>query len=644
MAQCGVFRDMGLNRILLGVHSSFSSLPLPSVYGSIFGMMSIMSALYHGKGASLEVPLACALMEALVHNSMDVALTERYLSMRQAAVKTQSYPVSQSELTQLVDPFFCQYMCSDSRHIYVVCPGHANHQERLLDALNLDPQRLGIQPVSVYTSSEQGIGSMNQSPKHARILRDALTLRFVTQSSTTWHTLLTSVGVPVSVVRTFDEWKMSPHSHDSGLIRQTSEGVFTPGPLVWTSSAVPCDESNGCPEPPAAADEGSCRGPLHGIRVADMTNVIAGPTCGCMLGRLGATVIKIDPVVPAYAPDVTVVYGVHANENKKSVLLDAFEPTDRTALEHIVRSCDVLLLNRTADSAARLRLNDDQVRRINPNIVILRFDAWSGPHARGPLMDVVGYDDTVQAGTGIMARFGGGLDTAEEHAHVGTLDVVSGVAAAAAVVFGLYRRKVFKEATTVKTSLAAVSNFVQYMFFVHPERDVVWTPCQTRRVCRGTGPLNACYDTTDGSVIISTRRCADARLEMHVCNTLGVSCVDMIVVAVSLMTTAEVIRLLHDPPVVFAARLSSFSELRKAYSSYTSSPGTFHFSTYDRHSIGSSVCMFSPVAVRCSVPGWYRTYLEAPHYGQHTQEIMEALLRNGKPWNRRRRWSDTYLP
>jgi crotonobetainyl-CoA:carnitine CoA-transferase CaiB-like acyl-CoA transferase len=63
---------------------------------------------------------------------------------------------------------------------------------------------------------------------------------------------------------------------------------------------------------------------------------------------------------------------------------------------------------------------------MNPDVVMTHFDAFGGPR-HGPRSDAVGYDDLLQASTGIMARFGGSLKTPEEHAHLGTVDVVSGM-------------------------------------------------------------------------------------------------------------------------------------------------------------------------------------------------------------------------
>ena len=85
--------------------------------------------------------------------------------------------------------------------------------------------------------------------------------------------------------------------------------------------------------------------------------------------------------------------------------------------------------------------SEDWGGKINDKMILVHFDAWSGPNEKGQYSNYIGYDDNVQAASGIMERFGGGLHTAEEHAHIGTIDVIAGVACAANVVRALLEFK-----------------------------------------------------------------------------------------------------------------------------------------------------------------------------------------------------------
>ena len=162
------------------------------------------------------------------------------------------------------------------------------------------------------------------------------------------------------------------------------------------------------------------------LQVLDLSNVIAGPTIGAMFSRMGADVIKIDPPCPTYAPDIAVVYGTVVNMGKRSILLDVNSQYGRNVLNTLIRRSDLIIVNSTEQCLHRIHLTADEVRSVNPDAVLLRFDARGGPLEGRGLSKHAGYDDNVQAGIGVMERFGGGLLEAEEHAHIGTIDVIAG--------------------------------------------------------------------------------------------------------------------------------------------------------------------------------------------------------------------------
>ncbi len=122
-ASSGVFTDMGLNRVLMGVNPSFSPLPLASAYAAQIGASSVVLALQSrqltGVGDQIEVPLAAAVMEGLCYNSIKVVdIPERYLTQREQEIdrrRVEGLPlnVSYEDLQELLDPFFRSYMCKD---------------------------------------------------------------------------------------------------------------------------------------------------------------------------------------------------------------------------------------------------------------------------------------------------------------------------------------------------------------------------------------------------------------------------------------------------------------------------------------------------------------------------------------------------
>ena len=92
------------------------------------------------------------------------------------------------------------------------------------------------------------------------------------------------------------------------------------------------------------------RGPLHGIRILDLSRVLSGPFCTKILGDLGAEVIKIEEMergdsTRAVAPFLNGMshYYIAINHNKKSVGLDARRPEGRDILLELVKSCDVVV-------------------------------------------------------------------------------------------------------------------------------------------------------------------------------------------------------------------------------------------------------------------------------------------------------------
>jgi len=156
--------------------------------------------------------------------------------------------------------------------------------------------------------------------------------------------------------------------------------------------------------------------PLQGVRVLDLSKVIAGPLCGQYLGELGADVIKIEP--PESGDDtrswLPQDHGVSAtflavNHNKRSLALDLKHPEARAALHRLVAESDVVLQGFGGGTARRLGVDYESLRALNPRLVYCEI---SGYGREGPKGNDPGYDVMLQAFSGMLATMGdpeGGL-------------------------------------------------------------------------------------------------------------------------------------------------------------------------------------------------------------------------------------------
>ena len=212
MASAGVFCDMGLNRTLLGVESSYSPLPLSSVYASAYATYAVVCALRRRTEAQrIVVPLSSALCETMIHNSITFAKDKSYMNMRARRISEQKYPVTRDELRNLFDPFFCTYECKDGRHFYLVCPAHSGHQRNALRVLGILNEVLKFVPYAKeYSESPvSGIGSGHLTEEQASTVRPFIESAFLNKPAYEWEVLMGNSQVPGSAVRTTQEWRSS---------------------------------------------------------------------------------------------------------------------------------------------------------------------------------------------------------------------------------------------------------------------------------------------------------------------------------------------------------------------------------------------------------------------------------------------------
>jgi len=154
-------------------------------------------------------------------------------------------------------------------------------------------------------------------------------------------------------------------------------------------------------------------GPLSGLRVLDLTRVLAGPTCTQLLGDLGAEVIKIERpeagddtrgFAPPFVPNTKEsAYFVGVNRNKKSVTLDIAKPEGQAIIHKLLEHCDILVENFKVGALAKYGLAYEQLAKIHPRLIYCSITGFgqTGPYAPRP-----GYDALIQAMGGVMSLTG----------------------------------------------------------------------------------------------------------------------------------------------------------------------------------------------------------------------------------------------
>lgn len=196
--------------------------------------------------------------------------------------------------------------------------------------------------------------------------------------------------------------------------------------------------------------------PLKGIKVLDLTRILAGPTATRLLAGFGADVLRIDPPdweEPSLAPDLTL--------GKRCARLNLKTEAGRAALRALVREADILVSGYRADALERVGFGVETRRALNPGLIDVSLDAygWSGPWARRR-----GFDSLVQMSAGIAEagmRASGGDRPAP--LPVQAIDHATGYILAAAAIRGLVTRQHTGRGSRWRTSLARVAEFLSVL-------------------------------------------------------------------------------------------------------------------------------------------------------------------------------------
>ncbi|MCK5042360.1 MAG: CoA transferase [Sphingomonadales bacterium] len=212
-------------------------------------------------------------------------------------------------------------------------------------------------------------------------------------------------------------------------------------------------------------------GPLKGVKVVDLSRVLAGPWCGQVLADMGADVIKVEKPQtgddtrqwgPPFLKDsvgndtTDAAYFHSANRGKKSIVVDIQTPQGQDIIRKLVAEADVLIENFRVDALKKYGLDYASLRDINPKLI---YCSITGFGQTGPYKNRSGYDFMIQGMGGLMSISGHGDSEAgggPMKTGVAITDLTTGMYAAIGILGALYERNTSGEGQYIDMSLLDV--------------------------------------------------------------------------------------------------------------------------------------------------------------------------------------------
>ena len=537
-AATGFFRDLHDIRRELEAPPVYTPLPVPSAYAAVHGALAVTLALYAREQTSLgdviEVPLSGAAMSAMGAfvnqwsplnnlrrpNPANQPLRER---MKRADPDEQDKLVE--ELRTLYHPMWDSYATADGGWVYMLAHNNSRHSVNLVKGLGIYNDLIadGMTDLPAY----ENLGRTDNLQLVERLLPDLkeklrgrIATAFLKKSASEWIPIMQECGVPFSIHRTTRDWLYAPEALEAALIVVIDEplhGEVRQLGLQTTLSRTADDQvqpRRSCPAKlskllqnrqvwPARKSPSAKpgRGILEGIRVLDLSTVLAGPCCARTLAEYGADVIKIDSPSPYLTMGTVFRLHLEVGQGKRSIILDLKQAAGKEIFLELVKQADVIVQNFRPGVAERLGIDYDLLSKLNPELIYLNLTAFQGPRP-GPWTYLTGFDPVLQAATGIMTRYGGNGQRPEIHGFASCIDYLTGYSGAFGIALALLKRQLFGGGTLVLTSLAQGAQLVQAPFMLATASSQSAAEPQGQRA-QGEHSLQRIYRANDGWIFLA---------------------------------------------------------------------------------------------------------------------------------------------
>ncbi|MEU6265230.1 CaiB/BaiF CoA transferase family protein [Saccharopolyspora shandongensis] len=262
-------------------------------------------------------------------------------------------------------------------------------------------------------------------------------------------------------------------------------------------------------------------GSLRGVRVLDLSRILAGPLCSQMLADHGAEVIKVEPPAgddtrtwgPPFVSETMSAYHTGINRNKNNICLDFASPGGQQVLDELLRDADVVVENFKAGTLAKWGFSDESIAGRYPRLIHCRITGFG---IDGPMGGMPGYDAILQAYGGLMSING---EPSGPPLRVGVpiVDMVTGIYAFSGVLLALHDRH-----TTGRGQLVDCTLLDTAISLLHPHSPGWLVSGKLPRRTGSAHPSIAPYDTfeaEDGQIFIGV---GNDRQFRHFAELLGI--------------------------------------------------------------------------------------------------------------------------
>lgn len=486
----------------------FHDLPIPSVLAALFAASGVMAALLvrlrTGRGQHVESTLfGSSLFAQILTVFMKTGVPRGFVPLKLVAT-----------------PFMRAWRCKDGRYAYlhITLPAHNARMLEVLDQQGLGRHAKALRDVlSDQTIRDPSqVGSIGEAKRIIRVLERI----FVERSADEWEASLGKELCCIKV-RTIDEWLTDSLEAGMSDAARVDDPVFgsllTPGPgvvcpeqpavvrprwpvadldaLVASWEAAPRQQ----PQEPAAGVTADPKHPLQGLRVADLSRIIAGPSAARVLAELGAEVTSVQS--PG-ALDWQLSFHLLFNPGKRSVTIDQQSDEGKATLRALLDELkpDVVVQNyRHLDVARSLGVGPEALRQRFPGLVYAHLNAYGDV---GVWQERPGFEQVVQAVSGIQMSYGS--NGVPRLLPTPVIDLGSGLSGAMASMLGLYHRQRTGQGVFVTTHLTWVSVLLQILKVAEVQRARVLEQASARGrevvFAEGRQPLAGLLRTRDGWV------------------------------------------------------------------------------------------------------------------------------------------------